>query len=141
MCVWRLIERAWYNDTVTVLAEANKAFEFNSGLFACLKPPSRPPSPPTSPLGVEHHLGDPLSPAKPKFNYPLQLPGQPSEEEEQAAAGGEGLYSVQGVVSFIVAMCLAHFVLVVGGFTGERGWDKYVKAHELIGALRERIMG
>jgi len=143
--------KMWYRDgmntgiaddrdlKVIVLAEANKAFEFNSGLFACLKPPSRPPSPPTSPFGEEHHLGDPLSPTKPVFNYPLQIPGRPSEEEERANQG-DGPYSVQGVIAFIAAMCLAHFVLVVGGFTGARGWEKYVNLHEWAGAFRERIM-
>ena len=119
-----------------MLAEANKAFEYNSGLFACLKPPSRPPSPPVSPMAEVHHLGDPTSPAKPEFNYPLQVPGLQKEEER-----AEGNYSVQGVVAFIAAMCLAHFVLVVGGFTGERGWDKYVRLHEVLGALRGRILG
>ena len=119
-----------------ILAEANKAFEYNNGLFASLKPPSTPPSPPLSPVDVQHTLGDPRSPVEAKTfasqaeKYsPLQLPKTKEEEDKDK---GEGNYTTAGVVSFILAMCLAHFVLVVGGFTGSRGWEKYVAVREYL---------
>ncbi|VDB88519.1 unnamed protein product [Peniophora sp. CBMAI 1063] len=121
---------------VMILAEANKAFEFNNGLFASLKPPSTPPSPPLSPIDAEHHLGDPRSPTEAKSfsdidKYsPLQLPKTKEEEDK-----GEGNYTTAGVISFILAMCLAHFVLVVGGFTGSRGWEKYVAVREYLAGI------
>ena len=106
-------------------------------MFASLKPPSTPPSPPLSPVGAEHHLGDPRSPTEAKSfaeleKYsPLQLPKTKEEEDK-----GEGNYTTAGVISFILAMCLAHFVLVVGGFTGSRGWEKYVAVREYLQGLR-----
>jgi hypothetical protein len=125
-----------------VLAEANKAFEFNNGLFRALKPPSNPPSPSPSPV---HTLGDPTSPVEPSMSvlarvpkekdgerpYPLQLP-----KEDEA---GSGAYTTQGVLAFIAAMCLAHFVLVVGGFTGSRGWEKYVAVMGWIHRQRAQV--
>ena len=89
-----------------------------------------------SPVGAEHHLGDPRSPTEAKSfaeleKYsPLQLPKTKEEEDK-----GEGNYTTAGVISFILAMCLAHFVLVVGGFTGSRGWEKYVAVREYLQGL------
>ena len=36
----------------------------------------------------------------------------------------EKTYPVASVVAFVLAVCLAHFLLVVGSFTGERGYTK-----------------
>ncbi|KAI0030439.1 heme oxygenase [Vararia minispora EC-137] len=125
---------------VMVLAEANRVFEFNNGLFETLEPPSKLSLPPPL-LPPVHALGDPTSPIEPTKNerpYPLQVSGKSAEGTEPL---GEGTYTTQGVVSFILAMCLAHFVLVVGGFTGNRGWEKYVTAMEWIAHTRARLLG
>ncbi|MCQ6264002.1 biliverdin-producing heme oxygenase [Alcanivorax sp. MM125-6] len=41
-------------------------------------------------------------------------------------SGLEKTYPVASVVAFIAAACLAHFILVVGGFTGDKGYQKLV---------------
>ncbi|KAJ7213844.1 hypothetical protein GGX14DRAFT_444245 [Mycena pura] len=45
------------------------------------------------------------------------------------------MYSLANVVAVILSICFAHFLLTVGGFTGERGYDKLVAFEEwLVGA-------
>lgn len=39
-------------------------------------------------------------------------------------------YSIASVSAVVVAICIAHFLLTVGGFTGERGYDKLVAVEE-----------
>ncbi|KAJ7867974.1 hypothetical protein B0H13DRAFT_2064844 [Mycena leptocephala] len=39
-------------------------------------------------------------------------------------------YSIATVTAVVLAVCLAHFLLTVGGFTGEKGYDKLVAAEE-----------
>ncbi|KAI0786230.1 heme oxygenase, partial [Abortiporus biennis] len=97
-----------------LLEEANVAFELNSGLFTTLRPPTGSAS---------------VSPAQP----PLGEPTTPPNEEETSvaeskvvfdadASASEGSYSIAGVVAFIAAISLAHFILVVGKVTGSQGY-------------------
>jgi heme oxygenase len=39
-------------------------------------------------------------------------------------------YSIATVTAVVLAVCLAHFLLTVGGFTGEKGYDKLIAAEE-----------
>ncbi|THH20583.1 hypothetical protein EW146_g797 [Bondarzewia mesenterica] len=120
---------------VTILAEANKAYELNGGLFTSLKAPSSPPSP-LSPLdSPSSHLGDPTTPVSPSFTREEEKPKEIPVQILQTHAVPEGNYTVSGVASFIAAMCLAHFILVVGGFTGSRGWEKFEAVQEWIAGL------
>ncbi|KAI0044609.1 hypothetical protein FA95DRAFT_1562063 [Auriscalpium vulgare] len=134
--------KEWYRDgmnagvgddqdlKVTILAEANKAFELNQGLFASLKAPTNPPS--SSPPPPHHtgtSLGDPTTPASPSF---------PEEDKRRvevlapSSTEDDSLVSVANVVAFILALCAAHFALVLGGFTGERGWERYESSVEWV---------
>ncbi|KAF8139180.1 hypothetical protein K438DRAFT_1880397 [Mycena galopus ATCC 62051] len=40
------------------------------------------------------------------------------------------MYSIASVSAVVVAVCVAHFLLTVGGFTGEKGYDKLVAVEE-----------
>ncbi|KAF4577031.1 hypothetical protein EYR36_005018 [Pleurotus pulmonarius] len=44
-------------------------------------------------------------------------------------------YSVTAVFSVITAICLAHFLLVVGGFTGAKGYSKLLAAEQWVASL------
>ena len=112
---------------MTILAEANKAFVLNGGLFESLKPPSSPPSSPPSPVdstSPHSHFGNPNTPAVSSFPREEEKSKEIAVQIRQTHSESEGTYSVSGVLSFIAAMCLANFILVVGGFTGTRGWEK-----------------
>jgi len=108
------------NATVkaALLEEAQIAFELNGGLFAALQEPSSPKSvdPALPPLG------EPTTPVSDDF--------EPSSEKDLAkvvydgAGSGEKTYQLSSVLAVIAAMSLAHFILVVGGFTGDRGYAK-----------------
>ncbi|KAJ7451625.1 hypothetical protein FB451DRAFT_1101070 [Mycena latifolia] len=39
-------------------------------------------------------------------------------------------YSIASVTAVVIAVCVAHFLLTVGGFTGEKGYDKLVAFEE-----------
>ncbi|KAJ6585310.1 hypothetical protein B0H19DRAFT_927679 [Mycena capillaripes] len=39
-------------------------------------------------------------------------------------------YSLASVSAVVIAVCLAHFLLTVGGFTGEKGYEKLIAAEE-----------
>ncbi|KAJ7145256.1 hypothetical protein C8R46DRAFT_1131126 [Mycena filopes] len=47
-------------------------------------------------------------------------------------------YSLASVAAVVIAVCLAHFLLTVGGFTGERGYEKLVAAEEWFSAKLTR---
>ncbi|KAI0064164.1 heme oxygenase-like protein [Artomyces pyxidatus] len=122
---------------VTILAEAIKAFELNNGLFASLRAPSAtPPPPPPSHLPVpQTHLGDPVTPTDPVFEEkPRELPVQILQRPEDLQRT-DSLVSVSSVISFIIALCAAHFILVVGGFTGPKGWEKLEATQEWVAGL------
>ncbi|KAH9949730.1 heme oxygenase [Amylocystis lapponica] len=80
-----------------MLREAIIAFELNDGLLESLHPPSMQ-------LTEEDVMDE--APAKVVYEEP-----------------SEG-YRLSTVISVIAALSLAHFILVVGGFTGEKGSSK-----------------
>ncbi len=118
-----------------MLDEANIAFEFNTALFDELKAASQE-SGPSSPV----ELPSPLhSPVEPSFSSPivtdvghdsalLQHLKQSGKSKTvfvaDEASKEEPKFSTVSVVAFIVAVSIAHFVLVVGGFTGMKGYAK-----------------
>jgi len=81
-----------------IVREANIAFELNSGLFSDIRAPTEQPvleaESKEIPIVIEHS-------APPDKTYPLA-----------------------SVMSVVAAVCLAHLLLVVGGFTGDRGYQK-----------------
>ncbi|THH00819.1 hypothetical protein EW026_g1777 [Hermanssonia centrifuga] len=107
---------------VAILDEANVAFELNSGLFTTLKPPSEPPMP-SSPM-PDIMLGEPLTPTT-DSPTPKELTPEPAVTKVvYEAPSQEGTFPVASVIAFILALCLSHFVLVLGGFTGDKGYGK-----------------
>ncbi|RDX50005.1 hypothetical protein OH76DRAFT_1482802 [Lentinus brumalis] len=139
--------KEWYRDGMNagvgdneelkaaLLDEANIAFEFNTALFDELKASSHE-SGPSSPV----ELPSPLhSPVEPSFPSPivtdvghdsalLQHLKQSGKSKTvfvaDEASKEEPKFSTVSVVAFIVAVSIAHFVLVVGGFTGMKGYAK-----------------
>ncbi|KAI0726280.1 heme oxygenase [Fomitopsis betulina] len=124
--------KEWYRDNMNtvvgdnqelkadIVEEAITAFELNSGLFTLLRPPSssalegRAPALPP--------LGEPGTPVNSTFDKLSQ--GSESTVLYEEKRSEQKAYSVSAVVAVIAAMSLAHFALVVGGFTGERGLAK-----------------
>ena len=95
-----------------ILDEANIAYELNAGLFAILRAPSQPPvssSPAVSPLG-ESSTPTPTTEDTP-----------PPELKTDLEAPTTSTYRVTTVLALIAALSLSHFILVAGGFTGEKG--------------------
>lgn len=89
-----------------VIEEANIAYHHNIALLALLRPPSRPAPAP---------VGDSGTPPEPSpVAEKQQLDLQPSVST----------YRTTTVVALIAAVCLAHFFIVVGGLTGEKGAAK-----------------
>lgn len=112
------------NDkTAAILDEANKAFELNMNLFSLLKQPTSSPLPTNNssiPL-----LGDPssssdeeqvLSPESRSKEIPVQI--------VQTTEPPERMVTLGGVLSVVVAVCLAHFLLVTMGLTGTAWLEK-----------------
>ena len=122
--------------TAAILDEANTAFEFNTALFDELKPPSKPksiatattvelPSPLHSPVDSTSPPSTPL--LEDMGNSPLlaAIKAQGgSKTVYEAEAAPSTTYSATSVIAFIVAVSIAHFALVVGGFTGAKGFAK-----------------
>lgn len=50
-------------------------------------------------------------------------------------------YTLSQVVSVILAVCIAHFLLVVGGFTGSRGYQKLIELEHWFTTLWARYHG
>ena len=123
-----------------IAEEAVYAFELNEGLFTLLHPPSntKPVSqePTKAPLGNPTPSGTPPpAPTGEKKNEknekysPLQLNTSSQGETEEKA------YSLSTILAIIVAVGLAHFLLVVGGFTGAKGFAKLEALQEKVAAL------
>ncbi|KAI0632322.1 hypothetical protein C8Q77DRAFT_1125052 [Trametes polyzona] len=133
--------KEWYRDGMNagvgdnaelkaaILEEAELAFDYNTALFDALNPPSAanastsssdveldsplhspvessPPSPPATDLGKAQL-------EEPKVVYQASQP--PSDET---------FVSISSVIALVAAISITHFVLVIGGFTGERGLYK-----------------
>ena len=116
-CIWG---PAYIASVADIVEEAITAFELNSGLFAELRPPSSSSlerSTPTLPP-----LGEPGTPVNGTFDK-LSRGGESTVLYEEKRPE-QKTYSVSAVIAVVAAMSLAHFALVVGGFTGERGMAK-----------------
>ncbi|KAK7468977.1 hypothetical protein VKT23_003475 [Stygiomarasmius scandens] len=85
--------------------EASLSFKLNAGLFAAIAQSEPEPSEEGLTKDQLAALVKPLAP-------------------EQSG------YSVQSVVVLIVAVSIGHFLLTVGGFTGQRGWVKLIAVEE-----------
>ncbi|PCH40299.1 hypothetical protein WOLCODRAFT_117037 [Wolfiporia cocos MD-104 SS10] len=100
-----------------IVEEANVAFELNGGLFAALKAPRLSVSTtPALPL-----LGEPSTPVISSIDdKAVEESGKVVFEQSEP----EKTYQLSSVLAVVAAMSLAHFLLVVGGFTGDRGLAK-----------------
>lgn len=54
----------------------------------------------------------------------------------QAPDSLEKVYNLSSVIAVVAALSLAHFIMVVGGFTGERGYAKLEAVQQWFGAHR-----
>ncbi|EPQ54525.1 heme oxygenase-like protein [Gloeophyllum trabeum ATCC 11539] len=110
-----------------MLDEANIAFALNAGLFDALRAPANGKPAlhlrPSSPV-----LGDPTTPVSPSTpsdddrRWVTNIP--PPKPLMDVGDAKNSMYSATSVVTFIVAAGLAHFIIVVGGLSGQRGYDK-----------------
>lgn len=111
-----------------ILEEANIAFELNSGLFTALNPPSNLASQQVDPAAPP--LGEPRTPTEPNHKHMGSSPSPTSPLREESKVvfenteAEEPTYRIATVVTLIAAISLAHFILVVGGFTGSKGAGK-----------------
>jgi hypothetical protein len=118
--------------TAVLVREFIDAFEFNIVLFASLRAPkskeaSDEPAPPL--------LGNPMSNEEPG-NGPEYLP-----EVIDSVGSGERMVSLSSVITVVAAVCLAHFLIVVGGFTGERGYSKLQLVEQWLDSLWRTVVG
>lgn len=104
-----------------IIDEANHAFDLNSGLFTALRAPSQAAllnSPATQPLlGQPSPLPSPAIKTSEMITAPIMV-------QHSEPATTEKTFSMASVLSFMLAVGLAHFLLVVGGFTGAKGLAK-----------------
>lgn len=82
-----------------IVREANTAFDLNTGLFATLRGPSETGETKEIPIVVVQEGLEPLT---------------------------EKAWPLSTIATFVAAVCLAHFLIVVGGFSGEKGYAKLV---------------
>lgn len=132
---------------VTIVAEANKAFELNQGLFASLRAPSTPSSKSSTPPPAESEafLGDPMTPTVDQKSHfekaqsqPRSTPVQILQKNVQGGGFKEPTFTMAGVLSFLIALGIAHAALTIGGFTGARGWAKLEAVEEWVARLFEQ---
>lgn len=120
--------------TAAVLDEANVAFELNTALFDDLKAPSGASTPP-SPVDIPSPLRSPVVPSSNLLGedvghdtallVAIKNRGESKVVYESAPpSAAEWYYRATSVIAFIVAVSIAHFALVVGGFTGAKGYAK-----------------
>ncbi|KAF8574312.1 heme oxygenase-like protein [Ramaria rubella] len=64
---------------------------------------------------------------------PPSVPGLQPQAEVIPAEKTSGTVSVASVLSFLLAMGIAHFALVTGGFLGDAGIEKWDRAREWVG--------
>ncbi|KAG5638674.1 hypothetical protein H0H81_011054 [Sphagnurus paluster] len=93
-----------------VVSEANNAFDLNTDLFNSINVDS-----------IDTEIVE-----KPKPSEPVVIEFPPPEEKT---------YSTTQVISVIAAVCLAHFILVVGGFTGDKGYQKWLQIEQWFATL------
>ncbi|KAI0769036.1 hypothetical protein BD413DRAFT_478063 [Trametes elegans] len=119
-----------------ILDEAQLAFDYNTALFDALNPPST-----TSTSSSDVEIDSPLhSPAESSPPTPLAADFSHGEQPKvvyQAAAppSGESVVSVTSVIALVAALSITHFALVIGGFTGEKGYGKLEAFQEWVSRL------
>ena len=115
-----------------MVEEANLAFEYNTALFDELKPPALSITPP-SPVDLPSPLRSPIASAAfvedvghdADLIASLKKSGESKTVfEASAPPSQEKTYSAISVIAFIAAFSIAHFALVIGGFTGSKGYAK-----------------
>ena len=111
----------FYLYVEAISEEAVNVFELNEGLFTVLKAPSSQTSAQTPP-------------EVPLLGNPTATPSPPPSPIVVAQNEGttEKTYSLSSILAVVLAMSLAHFALVVGGFTGEKGYAKFQAVQQWI---------
>ncbi|OSX56546.1 hypothetical protein POSPLADRAFT_1159993 [Postia placenta MAD-698-R-SB12] len=108
-----------------ILREACIAFELNGGLFAALDDLA-----PTDSLDVSlPPLGEPSTPVESDYNDQAEAKVVYDSSTPQGTT-----FQISSVIAVIAAMSLAHFILVVGGFTGDRGAAKLQAVRDWLAA-------
>ena len=118
---------------MAVINEACAAFELNTGLFEVIETlvaeHTRPSPEPESSRGEGLVL-----------EVPFEIEGPQSRREYSVASvaafiAAGTLLQVQSVYQLkLVSACLAHFIIIVGGFTGARGYQKLLNLEHWISA-------
>ncbi|KAI0270009.1 heme oxygenase [Gloeopeniophorella convolvens] len=129
--------KEWYRDGMNagvgddrarkelLLTEANKAYQFNYGLFTLLKAPTKPRK--TAPM-VAPIISNGQWPSEKTLKAHAEL-----LQRTESLKPTEKMISVGSVLPFILALSLAHLILVLGGFTGEHGWNKLEAVWKALG--------
>jgi heme oxygenase len=104
-----------------LLEEANRAFELNMNLLSTLKPPSSPK--PVNSTAVSF-LGDTESDIDDSESISAETKEIPIEILQGDGQPQERMVSLASVFSVVVAVCLAHFLLVTTGLTGTAWIEK-----------------
>jgi len=102
----------------SVVQEASTAFDLNSGLFDLLDIEDEP-------LVEEAQ--------KVEKTYPI------AQVIAVIAAGMSCLFKKKILLNVFFAVCLSHFILVLGGFTGDKGYEKLIAAEQFIGDLWKQV--
>ncbi|KAJ8480676.1 hypothetical protein ONZ51_g6511 [Trametes cubensis] len=138
--------KEWYRDGMNagvgdntelkaaILEEARLAFDYNTALFDALNPPSTTSSSGSdieidSPLHSPVESSPPSPPATDVSHSPLGVAVKTQEDpkvvyEASQPPTEERFVSLSSVIALVAALSITHLVLVVGGFTGERGFAK-----------------
>jgi len=124
----------WYDDQLndvvgdsreqkmSMAKEAVKAFELNCALFAALQTPIVVKVDPSLPL-----IGNPIEEStdvdhdSDAVAQPLAKPGELRKTRE-TERGNE--VSLASVIAVVIAICLSQLLMVFGGLTGTRGYEK-----------------
>lgn len=91
---------------LAIVEEASNAFRLNMGLFNTIRTPE-------------------------ETKLPTKEPSQVSKRKDESAAEQppqDMSWPLSSVAAVIAAVCLGHFILVVGGFTGDSGYQKLLHA-------------
>ncbi|KAI0354868.1 heme oxygenase-like protein [Trametes cingulata] len=139
--------KEWYRDGMNagvgdnaelkaaILDEAQLAFDYNTALFDALNPPSTTSSSSSdveidSPLHSPVESSPPTPPSTDVSHAPLLDSVKKAAEspkvlfEASAPPTEERMVSMASVLALVAALSITHFVLVIGGFTGEKGYAK-----------------
>lgn len=100
-----------------MVEEAKSAFTLNAGLFTILDLPEDAPE-------QDVALSEKAFPISQVIGVIAAGTSRPTYQICHA------VYSLWMLIIFISAVCLAHFVLVIGGFTGDKGYEKLLAAEQ-----------